>query len=194
MIEFLTGEVVAYSGSISFSSGAVFDGNRVNFGTMVNADATPATLETIILRTVGRIKNSTDVRQATNRHARGRLYYDITSTSSNTPLDIILPSISLDKGAQPFNNLNASSPTTFDLTITNSGLATGYNISLQDMLPATLSLSGAVSGSLDRSTPLTNLFTSGIVLDSLAPGSSETVTFQALTATDARAGSIHINT
>jgi hypothetical protein len=48
-LQFISGAVIAYSGSLTFSSGTVFSGSAVPFGTIINSDMGTGTLETVVI-------------------------------------------------------------------------------------------------------------------------------------------------
>lgn len=57
-LQFLSGTVTAYSGSLSFSNGTTFSGSTVTFGTLTNSDTDTASIETIIIDTTYRVNKT----------------------------------------------------------------------------------------------------------------------------------------
>lgn len=98
-LQFLSGSVIASSGSLTFSSGTTFSGATVRFGTLTNADTDTSTTETIIIDTTYRVlKNAT---AGTNYNNNGTFTYSSTSTASSIAVNVRKPTMTLTKLVSP---------------------------------------------------------------------------------------------
>jgi hypothetical protein len=90
---------MAYSGSLTFSTGTTFSGSIVPFGTIQNTDTDTATLETIVLETTYRVlKNAT---AGTNYSDNGTFAYSSTSVASALLVNVRKPTLTLTKTSTP---------------------------------------------------------------------------------------------
>lgn len=98
-LTFLSGSVVSYSGSLTFSTGTSFSGVTVPFGTIVNTDTGTVTLETIIIDTTYRVNKNAIA--GTNYSDNGTFSYSSTSTASALNVNVRKPTLTLTKTATP---------------------------------------------------------------------------------------------
>lgn len=194
-LDFLTWSVVSHSWSLSFSTGTGFTSNTVNFGTITNTDTSTGTLETIVIETQARSKN-TSVR-SWNRTAEWEFYYNSLNTTINTPVDIVEPLLNISKNVSP-TTVDAWDTITYTINITHNGSsnADAYDIVLKDVIAwSNIDFnSGSLSGNGNFTGWEDELFSgTGLLLPVLLDGNSETITFTATILTWALAGTTERN-
>lgn len=177
-LQYLTGVVMAYSGSLTFSTGTVFSGASLPFGTIVNTDTDTSTLETIVIDTTYRvIKNAT---AGTNYANNATMTYSSTSLPGGAVnVNVRKPTLTLTKVASPTTGQYGTT-ITYTVTLNNtSTTAHAYDIALRDIFPSRLSyITGSLSAPVWSGTE-NDFFASGITLDVLGTNTGRTFTFQA---------------
>ena len=133
-LQFISGSVLAYSGSLGFAGSTTFSGSSVPFGTITNTDIDIDTLETIIVETTYRTKNT--ALAGTNYVNNGIFTYSSTSTASALNINIVKPVITLTKLVSPFTG-DAGDVVTYTITANNtSTTAPVYDVRITDLLPS----------------------------------------------------------
>jgi uncharacterized repeat protein (TIGR01451 family)/fimbrial isopeptide formation D2 family protein len=196
-LQFLSGTVIAYSWSLSFSSGTTFTWPTVNFGTITNNNTDTTATETIIIDTTYRVNRNATA--GVNYNNNGTFTYSSTSVASWIVVNVRKPTLTLTKVASPTTG-DAWDVITFTLTTNNtSTTAHAYDLRLTDLLPSiymtyvTGSLSlGSFSGSEG------NLFSmsgggNGLSLDVLPALSGASVSFQVVLTQNVRPADMYTN-
>ncbi len=134
---FLTGIVVAYSGSLSLTGVTNFSGATVPFGTITNSDTDPSTLETIVLDTTYRvIKTATP---GTNYTNNATLSYSSTSlVGPGVVVNVRKPTLTITKTPTPSTGM-AGDTILYTVTVNNTSVnADAYDIRVTDLLPSSI--------------------------------------------------------
>lgn len=134
-LQYLSGELLSYSGNLSFNTGATFStGGRIDFGDIINDDNNPATNETIKLRTTYRLKTTAPA--GTAKVTTGTFYYAAVNVAATSNVNYRLPTATILKSANP-TTADASDTITYSIKVTNtSANAHGYDYVLTDIMPA----------------------------------------------------------
>ncbi len=175
-LQFLTGTVVWYSGSLSFSTGTTFTWNTVNFWTINNSD-TWTGIETIVIYTTYKTKTG-----ATNgsKVTTWTFNYNATNKAATKNVSVTQPNILVNKSVTP-TTWDAGDTINYTISLTNNGNANAYDLALTDTLNSHFTF---VTGSL-----VLNWFTwsesdflswSGVTLGQLNISGTKSITFQAL--------------
>jgi uncharacterized repeat protein (TIGR01451 family) len=176
-LQFLSGMVVASSGSLSFSSGTTFSWTTVNFGTLINSDTTSSTLETIIIDTTYRVRQA--ALPGSNYTNNATFNYSATSIGSPLYVNVRKPNLTLSKVATPTVG-QYGTIVSYTVTVSNtSANANAYDINIADVLPSKLQY---VTGSLvlgSFSGTESDLFGSWLFLASLGTLTGASFSFQA---------------
>ena len=190
-LEFLSGTVMASSGALTITGSTLFSGASIPFGTIINTDTDPATLEMIVLETTYRVRQNATA--GTNYTNNGVLTYSSTSASASLNVNVVKPILTLTKNATP-NVGQYGTTILYTVTLSNaSTTAPAYDISLRDILPASLDY---ITGSLSIGTfsgTESDIFASGLTLDMLGTATGQSFTFQATPKSSVRPADVLTN-